>query len=96
MKRNSQEQARHDTCDLRVDELLRACEAFRGAGRKIPGHVIRQLVFLRKHWGRRSIPNEVVMARPLIEREFTDFDEIGIVSGRSGVGATGTWEQDER
>ena len=47
----------------RLDELLQIARAFQRAGRSIPGHVRREMVFLSDLWGQRTIPPEVIEAR---------------------------------
>jgi hypothetical protein len=48
--------------DGRIDQLLAIVESFTGAGRGVPGHVLRELVRLRPQWGKRDIPSVVVAA----------------------------------
>jgi len=50
----------------RVGELLWICTAFRQAGRRVPGHVRRELALLHEHWGKQEIPPEIIEARRLL------------------------------
>ena len=51
----------------RLEHLLRVAEAFERAGRSIPGHVRRELVFLSDLWGRHRIPAQVLEARNVLQ-----------------------------
>lgn len=65
--RRIQLQRRRDVLrEARVDELLRIIAAFAASKRGIPGHVLRELVQLQPHWGRRQIPPAVVAARKVL------------------------------
>lgn len=50
----------------RAAHLLAVVEAFRVAGRPVLGHIRRELVLLRPHWGRRPIPPVIQQAAQLI------------------------------
>lgn len=54
--------------ESRVDELLRIASAFVAGDRSIPGHVLRELVQLHEHWGKREIPAAAVDAAKRLGR----------------------------
>lgn len=60
--------ARNPWKESRVDQLLAIVEAFVGVGRPIPGHILRELVQLQPHWGKRKIPTAAVAAREVLHR----------------------------
>ena len=52
----------------RVTELLHRVEAFLDHGRKVPGHILRELALLSDHWGTHRMPPCVVEARAVLGR----------------------------
>lgn len=59
-------QVRNHYLEDRAVHLLAVVRAFEAAGRPVPGHIRRELVLLRPHWGRRPIPPVIQQAEKLI------------------------------
>ncbi len=52
----------------RLEALLRTVEAYEQRKRKVPGYVLRQIVFLHDCWAGHAIPKCAIEARGVLQR----------------------------
>lgn len=59
-------QVRNHYLEDRAAHLFAVVQALEVAGRPVPGHIRRELLLLRPHWGKRALPPVIRRAAKLI------------------------------